>query len=98
MDEEEYNKKYAHLRILKSIQEYLKSEGAAERAVYPIAVPDELLYQVLKLEGSERVDKLIHEIFRIGLNIWSERFYSENFGSEEDLEDFIELVKKRTRE
>ena len=98
MDEEEYNKKYAHLRILKSIQEYLTSKGDSPGAVYPIAVPDELLYQVLKLEGSESFDKLIHEIFRMGLNIWSEQFYSENFGSEEDLEDFIELVKKRTRE
>ena len=98
MNEEEYNKKYAHLRILKSIQEYLKSAGDSPSAVYPIAVPDELLYQVLKLDGSESFDKLIHEIFRMGLNIWSERFYSENFESEEDLEDFIELVKKRTRE
>ena len=97
MDEEEYRKKYAHLRILKSIQEYLKSGGDSPSAVYPIAVPDELLYQVLKLEGSESFDKLVHEIFRIGLNIWSERFYSENFGSEEDLEDFIELVKKRNK-
>ncbi len=26
MDEEEYNKKYINLRILKSVQEYLKSE------------------------------------------------------------------------
>lgn len=98
MDEEEYNRKYAHLRILKSIQEYLKSEGNSPTAVYPITVPDELLYQVLKSEGSESIDKLIHEIFKIGLNVWSERFYSEHFGSEEDLEDFIELVKKRTRE
>jgi hypothetical protein len=98
LDEEEYNRKYAHLRILKSIQEYLKSDGDSPGAVYPIGIPDELLYQVLKLEGSESLDKLIHEIFRMGLNTWSERFYNENFGSEEDLEDFIELVKKRTRE
>jgi len=98
MDEEEYNKKYVNLRVLKSIQEYLKAETDSEAAVYPIRVPDDLLYQVLKLQGSENADQLIHHIFKLGLTIWSEKLYSEIFGSQENLEEFIALVKKRTRE
>ena len=98
MDEQEYNKKYARLRILKSIQEYLKSEGTSPTAVYPINVPDDLLYQVLKLEGADSADKLIHKIFKMGLTLWSEKFYNDSFGSRENLEEFIELVKKRSRE
>ena len=97
MDEEEYRKKYTNLRILKSIQEYLKAKGDSSKAIYPISVPDELLYQVTKLEGAEKCDQLIHHIFKIGLTIWSERLYSDVFGSEKSLEDFIELVKKRNR-
>ena len=50
MDEEEYNKKYINLRILKNIQDYMKSEKQASSTVYPINVPDELLYQILKLQ------------------------------------------------
>lgn len=98
MDEQEYNKKYARLRILKSIQEYLKSGGTSPTAVYPINVPDDLLYQVLKLEGADSADKLIHKIFKMGLTLWSEKFYNDSFGSQENLEEFIELVKKRSRE
>lgn len=98
MDEEEYQKKYADLRILKSIQEYLKSNGDSPTAVYPIKVPDDLVYQVLKLQGPEKVDELIHNIFRTGLSAWSEKLYTETFGSQERLEDFIERVKKRTKE
>jgi len=98
MDEEEYNKKYVNLRVLKSIQEYLKAETDSEAAVYPIRVPDDLLYQVLKLQGSENADQLIHHIFKLGLTIWSEKLYSEIFGSQKNLEEFIALVKKRTQE
>lgn len=98
MDEEEYNRKYIKLRILKSIQEYLKPESISPTAVYPINVPDDLLYQVLKLEGAESADKLIHKIFRMGLSLWSEKFYNDSFGSQENLKEFIELVKKRNRE
>lgn len=98
VDEEEYNTKYVNLRILKSIQEYLKSEEGASTAVFPIRVPDELVYQVLKIQGTENVDRLIHQIFRTGLTLWSERLYSEVFGSQERLEAFIELVKKRSKE
>lgn len=98
MDEAEYRRKYVNLRILKSIQEYLKSEKDASMAVFPIRVPDELVYQVLKLQGTENVDKLIHKIFKMGLNLWSEGLYNEVFGSQESLKSFIELVKKRNRE
>jgi len=98
MDEEEYNRKYVNLRILKSIQEYLKSKSDSSSAVYPIKVPDDLLYQAARLQGVESADKLIHKIFRIGLTLWSEKLYNDVFGSEESLEDFIELVKKRTKE
>lgn len=98
MEEEEYERKYVNLRILKSIQDYLKSEKDSPTAVYPIRVPDDLLYQVLKLQGAESADKLIHQIFTLGLKIWSEKVYHSEFGSSQSLEDFIELVKKRNRE
>jgi len=98
MDEKEYNTKYVNLRILKSIQEYLKSEDESPSAVYPIKVPDDLLYQVVKLQGTENADQLIHHIFELGLKIWSEKLYHEVFGSQENLEEFIELVKRRTKE
>jgi hypothetical protein len=99
MDEAEYKGKYINLRILKSIQEYLKKNGTTfSTAVYPIRVPDELLYQVLKLEGAENADNLIHDIFELGLTLWSEQLYDDVFGSEQNLEEFIELVKKRNRE
>ena len=97
MEEEEYQKKYVNLRILKSVQEYLKSDSDSAKALYPISVPDELLYQTTKLEGVEQVDQLIHHIFKIGLTLWSEKLYSDIFGSQKNLEDFIELVKKRNR-
>lgn len=97
MDEEEYNTKYVNLRILKSIQEYLKESGSESTAVHPISVPDELLYQVLKLQGPEKTDELIHYIFRLGLNQWSEKLYHDVFGSQEELEKFIKLVKERNK-
>ncbi|MBW1721128.1 MAG: hypothetical protein JRH13_03770 [Deltaproteobacteria bacterium] len=98
MDEAEYQKKYADLRILKGIQDYLKSEERADTAVYPIKVPNELVYQTLKFKKPEELDTLIHRIFKMGLSLWSERLYNEAFGSEEQLENFIELVKKRTKD
>ena len=97
MDDEEYKEKYVNLRILKSVQEYLKSGGDSQTAIYPIRVPDDLLYQVVKQHGSESVDKLIHRIFEMGLKIWRETLYQEVFGSQENLEDFIKLVKKRVK-
>jgi len=98
MDEEEYTNKYLNLRILKSIQEYLKSDDSDHNAVYPIRVPDELLYQTLKLKGPKSTDSLIHHIFQLGLNIWSEKVYNKVFGSQQSLEEFIEIVKKQNKE
>jgi hypothetical protein len=98
MDKEEYNKKYMNLRILKSVQEYLKTKGNSSTAVYPIRVPEELLYQELKLRGAESTDDLIHNIFRLGLTFWSENLYRDVFGSQESLEEFIELVRKGKKE
>ena len=97
MDQEEYNRKYVNLRVLKSIQEYLKTEGDSSTAVYPIKVPQDLLYQVLKIQGPDNADKLIHQIFRLGLEIWSDDFFNETFGSQQNLERFIEMVKKRNK-
>jgi hypothetical protein len=98
MDETEFQKKYLNLRILKSVQEYLKSDTNSSTAVYPIRVPDDLLFQLARVQGAENADKTIHQIFKIGLSIWSEKLYNEVFGSQQDLESFIELVKQRMRE
>ena len=98
MDEEEYRIKYANLRILKSVQEYLKSENESQTALFPIKVPDDLLCQVVKMQGTENADELIHQIFKLGLAVWSEKLYQDVFGSEKSLEEFIELVKRRIRE
>jgi hypothetical protein len=95
MDEEEYRRKYVNLRILKSIQEYLKSKGDCSAALYPIEVPEDFLYQAARMQGAESADKLIHEVFELGLTLWSEKLYNDVFGSEENLEAFIELVKER---
>ena len=95
MDEEEYNRKYVNLRILKGSQEYLKSDDDSSTAVYPIRVPDDLLYQVLRFRGADNADKLIHHIFKLGLSQWSEQLYTDTFGSQRNLEEFIEIVKKR---
>lgn len=97
MDEEEYQKKYMNLRILKSIQEYLKSGKKASTALYPIDVPDDLVYQTAKIQGPEGVDKLIHHIFTLGLNIWSDRLFEDVFGSQRNLEEFIQLVKEQNK-
>lgn len=98
MDEEEYKNKYVNLRILKSIQEYLKLGGSSSTALYPIEIPGDLLYQAARIQGVENADRLIHEVFEMGLTIWSEKLYHDVFGSEENLEAFIELVKKRSKE
>ena len=98
MDEEEYTNKYLNLMILKSIQEYLKSDDNNHTAVYPIRIPDELLYQTLKLKGAKSADSLIHHIFKLGLSIWSEKVYNTVFGSQQSLEEFVEIVKKQNKE
>lgn len=95
MGEEEYKRKYVILRILKSIQEYLKSPNDGEKALYPIHVPNDFLIQILRHEGTDFADNLIHEIFRLGLKAWADQLYSEVFGSVNTLEAFIEEVKAR---
>jgi hypothetical protein len=98
MNDEEYRRKYTNLRVLKSIQEYLKSENDSSVALYPIEIPEDFLYQAARTQGAESVDRLIHEIFELGLTLWSEKLYHDVFGSEENLEAFIELVKERSKE
>ena len=98
MDEEEFKTKYVHLRILKSIQQYLKANTEESAAVYPMRVPDDLLYQLVKLHGADQADRIIHQIFQLGLTAWSEKLYNEVFGSQRSLETFIDLLKKRTEE
>jgi len=98
MDEEEYRSKYVNLRVLKSIQEYLKPEGDSSAALYPIEIPEDFLYQAARMHGAESADRLIHEVFELGLTLWSEKLYNDVFGSEENLEAFIELVKERGKE
>ncbi len=95
MDEKEFKNKYINLRMLKSIQQYLKADTEGHSAVYPVRVPDDLLYQLLKLHGPEEADRIIHQIFKAGLSAWSEKVYSDVFGSEQDLETFIDLLKKK---
>jgi hypothetical protein len=96
MDEEEFQRKYVNLRILKSIQEYLKEDNTSSIAVYPIRVPEDFLYQTLRLQGADKADKLIHYIFKLGLTSWNDKLFDDVFGSERSLEEFIQLVKKRS--
>ena len=98
VNEEEYKIKYLTVKILKSIQEHQKTGSTSKTAVYPIKVPDDLLYHMLRLKGPEEADKLIDYIFKLGLSLWSEKTYREVFVSSQELEEFIELVKKRNRE
>jgi len=98
MDEEEYQNKYMNLRILKSVQEYLKSDTETSTAVYPMRIPEDLLYQMLKLQGPEKADKVVHRIFRLGLAAWSEKLFTDVFGSQKSLEEFIKIMKSRTRD
>lgn len=97
MDEKEYQRKFLNLKILKEIQEYLKSDTDSNTAVYPIKVPQELLYQLVKLQGAEGADEAINRIFRMGLTFWSERLFEESFGTAENLKSFIDLVRRRNK-
>ncbi|NCO59546.1 MAG: hypothetical protein COZ70_15245 [Deltaproteobacteria bacterium CG_4_8_14_3_um_filter_51_11] len=95
MDEQEFQKKYVDLRMLKSIQEFLKTDTDARAAVYPIKVPEDLLYQLLRSQGAEDTDNVIHHIFKLGLNVWSEQLFSSTFGNEQSLKEFIKILKAR---
>ena len=97
MDEEEFKKKYTNLMILKSVQDYLKTESDSSDSVYPVRVPDELFMQVLKLDGPEGLDRIIHHIFKLGLTLWNENLYDNEFGSPDALNEFIDMVKRREK-
>ncbi|MFC1494885.1 hypothetical protein ACFL6W_06380 [Thermodesulfobacteriota bacterium] len=98
MNEKEYNKKYTHLRILKSVQDYLRTNSESSTSVYPIKVPDDLLLQVLRLDGPQGADLLIHHIFKLGLTLWNEKLYYDEFGSPAALNEFINFVKSKVRD
>ena len=83
--------------ILKSVQDYLKSDTASSESVYPVKVPDELFMQILRLDGPEGLDHIIHHIFQLGLTMWSENFFDNEFGSTAALNDFIDMVKRRAK-
>lgn len=97
MDEEEYKKKYTNLIILKSVQDYLKTDSNSSDSVYPVKVPDELFMQVLQLDGPEGLDRIIHHIFKLGLTLWNENLYDNEFGSPAALNDFIDMVKHKEK-
>ena len=97
MDEEEYKKKYTNLMILKSVQDYLKSDSDSSDSVYPVKVPDELFMQVLRLDGPKGLDRIIHHIFKLGLTQWNENLYDNEFGSPAALNEFIAMVKRREK-
>ena len=98
LDEQEYNLKYVGMRILKSVQEYLKVEDPDEAALYPIKVPGELLYHFAELRSTEEADRVVHTIFRLGLKLWADKFFEEVFGSTKELEGFIGIIKKSGHE
>jgi hypothetical protein len=97
VDEEEYKKKYKNLMILKNVQDYLKTDGESSDSVYPVKVPDELFMQVLKLDGPEGLDRIINHIFKLGISLWYEKLYDNEFGSPAALNDFIDTVKRREK-
>ncbi len=94
MDQQEYNLKYVSMRILKSIQEYLKAEEPGNGASYTIKVPDELLYYIAKMQSRDEADRIIYAIFRQGLKLWADKLFDEVFGSGKKLESFIDLIQK----
>ena len=96
MEKKEFEKKYVHLRMLKSIQQYLKADTERNAAVYPLRVPDDLLYQLVHIHGPEEADRILHQILKMGLRAWSDKLYEEVFGSQRNLETFIDLMKKTT--
>ena len=97
MDEEEYKKKYTNLMILKSVQDYLNTDSDTSDSVYPVKVPNELFMQVLRLDGPEGLDRIIHHIFKLGLTLWNEKLYNNEFGSPAALNEFIDKVKRREK-
>lgn len=97
MEEEEYKKKHTNLMILKSVQDYLKTDTSSSESVFPVKIPDELFLQVLRLDGPEGLDRIIHYIFKLGLTLWNEKLFDKEFGSSEALNEFIDLMKRRAK-
>jgi hypothetical protein len=96
MEEEEYRKKYTNLMILKSVQDYLKTDTGSSGSVFPVKIPDELFLQILRLDGPEGLDYIVHQIFKLGLSMWNERLFDKEFGSPAALNEFIDLMKRRS--
>jgi len=96
MEEEEYRKKYTNLMILKSVQDYLKTDTGSSGSVFPVKIPDELFLQILRLDGPEGLDYIVHQIFKLGLAMWNERLFDKEFGSPAALNEFIDLMKRRS--
>jgi hypothetical protein len=96
MDDKEYQLKYASLRILKSIQEYLKTDDsdAEPIALYPIRVPRDLLSHIMRLHSAEELDQLMHSIFSRGIENWAEALYLSVFGTTKALENFIKRIQE----
>ena len=94
MERKEFDLKYATLKILKSVQEYLKRKDAEDAAVFPIKVPSGLLAQLISLHGTEDADEVIHAIFRLGLSLWADKLYQEVFENTDSLQDFIRGLKE----
>jgi hypothetical protein len=94
MNEQEFILKYKCLGILKSTQEYLKTDEPEPPVLYPIRLPGELLSHIMTLHTAEELDQLIHSLFRRGLGQWAEELYQTVFGTPRKLERFIERVKK----
>ena len=83
--------------ILKSVQDYLKTDSNSSDSVYPVKVPDDLFIQVLRLDGPEGLDRIIHHIFKLGLTLWNEKLYDNEFGSPAALNKFIDMVRRREK-
>ncbi len=98
MEEEEYRKKHTNLMILKSVQDYLKTDTTSSGSVFPVKIPDELFLQVLRLDGPEVLDRTVHYIFKLGLALWNERLFDKEFGSPAALNEFIDIMKSRIKQ
>jgi len=52
---------------------------------------------VPQIPGAENADELINYIFKLGLTIWSEKLYQDEFGTTSALNSFIDIVKSRNK-
>ena len=98
MDDKEFRKKYVNLRVLKSSRDFLGKKTGDSKSVYPVNVPEDMMYQLLSSDGPEGLDKTMNRIFKLGLSLWSEELYKDVFGDERSLEEFIELLRMKNKE